>query len=115
LFTDRATALGVTVLDSPPDPCDGDRILNATGAIAVTGSVVLTGDQAARRPLLGATRLVVHLDPATIVRYVSEAGPALTLGDALILTGASRTADIEKQIVRGIHGPEDLIVVLEAP
>ncbi len=33
-------------------------------------------------------------------------------GDALVLTGASRTADIEKQIVRGIHGAEEMVVVV---
>ncbi len=125
LFRERAAALGVTVLDAPPDPCDGDRTLHASGAIAVTGSVILTGDQAARRPLLAAARLVVHLDPSTIVPYVNDALPLLAPienrqseidnpDDALILTGASRTADIEKQIVRGIHGPEELIVVLQS-
>jgi hypothetical protein len=112
VFTERAIALGVNVLGAAPESCDGDRVLRASGAVAVTGSVILTGDQAARRPLLAANRLVVHVDLATVVAHVSEAGPALTLGDALILTGASRTADIEKQIVRGIHGPEDLVVVL---
>ncbi len=122
LFRDRATAVGVTVLDHPPDSRDGDRILHASGAIAVTGSVVLKGDQAARRPLLAATRLIVHVDPTTVVHYVSDAGAFLAPisrqstidnpDDALILTGASRTADIEKQIVRGIHGPEELVVVL---
>ncbi|MGH7752199.1 MAG: LUD domain-containing protein, partial [Gemmatimonadales bacterium] len=71
----------------------------------------------ARRPLLAANRLVVHVDPATIVRYVSDAAVTLAPAgtpddDTLILTGTSRTADIEKQIVRGIHGPEDLVVVL---
>ena len=123
LFTDRAAALGVTVLHDPPEPRDGDRVRHATGAIAATGSVILKGDQAARRPLLAATRLVVHVDPTTIVRYVSHATAILAPidnrqsevvnpDDALILTGASRTADIEKQIVRGIHGPEELVVVL---
>ena len=31
---------------------------------------------------------------------------------ALILSGASRTADVEKIIVRGIHGAEEMVVVL---
>ena len=125
LFTGSAAALGVTVLQAPPEPGEGDRVLHATGAIAATGSVILKGDQAARRPLLAATRLVVHVDPTTIVHYVSHATAILAPidnrqpeivnpDDALILTGASRTADIEKQIVRGIHGPEELIVVLTA-
>ncbi|MBA4181941.1 MAG: lactate utilization protein, partial [Anaerolinea sp.] len=81
-------------------------------AIASTGSVLLTGDQAARRPLLAAARVVVDVDPATIVRHPSDLVDYLGDGDCLILTGASRTADIEKQIVRGIHGAEELVVVL---
>ncbi|MFN8506379.1 MAG: LUD domain-containing protein [Dehalococcoidia bacterium] len=111
LFRIRATALGVTLLDAY-EPREGDRVLHATAAIAATGSVLLLGDAAARRPLLGAKRVVVHLDPATIVRYLSGLAEYLGDVDALILTGASRTADIEKQIVRGIHGSEELAVVL---
>ena len=111
LFRFRAEQLGVTVV-SAMEPRDGDRRLRATAAIANTGSVLLIGDQAARRPLLAAARVVVEVDPATIVRYPSQLLPYLGDGDCLILTGASRTADIEKQIVRGIHGAEELVVVL---
>jgi hypothetical protein len=115
LFRERAAALGVTILDAPPDPRDGDRTLRAAGGIAGTGSVILTGDQAARRPLLAASRVIVEVDPAAIVAYPGDSAPLLADGDALILTGASRTADIEKQIVRGIHGAEELLVVLPDP
>jgi len=111
LFRLRAAALGVTVADSM-EPVDGERRLRATAAIASTGSVLLTGDAAARRPLLAASRVVIEVDPASIVRYPQDLAPYLGAGDALILTGASRTADIEKQIVRGIHGSEELVVVL---
>ena len=111
LFRVRAEALGVTLLEAY-DARDGDRVLLATAAIAATGSVLLLGEAAARRPLLGAKRVVVHLDPATIVKYPSGLAEYLGDVDALILTGASRTADIEKQIVRGIHGSEELAVVL---
>lgn len=112
LFRLRAAALGVTLLDHH-DPREGDRVLRATAGIAATGSVLLTGEAAARRPLLGARRVVVFLDPAALVRYPSGLAPHLGDGDCLVLTGASRTADIEKQIVRGIHGSEELAVVLE--
>jgi L-lactate dehydrogenase complex protein LldF len=111
LFRRRVADLGVQVVEAV-DPAEGDRDVIAAGAIANTGSVVLTGEAAARRPLLGARRVVVRLDPATIVRHPSDAVPLLGEGEALILTGASRTADIEKQIVRGIHGSEELVIVL---
>ncbi len=111
LFRQRAAALGVLVVAAAASR-DGDRHLRATAGIASTGSLVLSGPAAARRPLLAARRVVVHLDPALIVRYPSDVGPYLGDGDTLILTGASRTADIEKIIVRGIHGSEELVVVV---
>ena len=111
LFRMRAEALGVRVV-LKLDVEEGDRRLRATAAIANTGSVLLTGEQAARRPILAARRVVIELDPATLVRYPAGLADRLGDGDALILTGASRTADIEKQIVKGIHGSEELIVVL---
>ncbi len=111
LFRLRAGALGVEVVEKVRKQ-DGDRVLKATAGIANTGSVVLTGKEAARRPLLAAARVVVEVQAKTLVRYPSELGPYLGEGDALILTGASRTADIEKQIVRGIHGAESMVVVV---
>ncbi len=111
LFRARAGLLGVTIAEQATLQ-EGDRRLKATAAIASTGSVVLTGEMANRRELLAARRVVVDLDPATIVEYPHQVEPYLGDGDALILTGASRTADIEKKIVRGIHGSEELVVVM---
>jgi hypothetical protein len=110
-FAFRARQLGVDVADTY-EPREGDRVLSATAAIAATGSVLLTGETAARRPLLAASRVVVKVDPTTIVAYPHLLASHLADGDALILTGASRTADVEKIIVRGIHGAEDLLVVM---
>ena len=112
LFRARAEALGVEVVEKVRKE-EGDRVLKATAAIANTGSVLLTGKETARRPLLAAARVVVELRAKTIVRHPSDLGPYLGEGDALILTGASRTADIEKQLVRGIHGAESMVVVLK--
>jgi hypothetical protein len=110
LFLSRAAELGAQV-GGEVEPESGDLELQAVAAVASTGSVLLTGAAAARRPLLAARRLVIRVDPATVVRFPSEIEPYLGSGEALILTGASRTADIEKQIVRGIHGPEALTIV----
>jgi len=112
LFRQRAAALGVDVRESV-EPREGDRVVPAAAGIANTGSVLLVDEAAARRPLLAAKRVVVRLDRQNIVGYPSDLVPYLGAGDALILTGASRTADIEKQIVRGIHGSEEMVVVLE--
>jgi len=109
----RLRDAAVTVADGYA-PVEGDYVRTATGAIANTGSVVLAGEHIDRRALLAAKRVVIRVDPGTVVRYPVDAAAALGDADALILTGASRTADIEKQIVRGIHGAEELIVVFEA-
>ncbi|MEO9256213.1 MAG: LUD domain-containing protein, partial [Tepidiformaceae bacterium] len=111
LFVQRATQLGVTIVDSV-EARPTDRTLMATAAIASTGSVLLTGDATARRPLLSAERVVVTVDRNTIVHFPSDVAPYLGDTNALILTGASRTADIEKQLVRGIHGAEEMVIIL---
>jgi len=113
LFRTRAADLGVDVVDEPPPPRAGEVGLDAVAAVAGTGSVLLAAESIDRRALLGSSRIVVHVDRKAIVRHPADlAGSLAGHDDALILTGASRTADIEKQIVRGIHGPEDLTVVL---
>ena len=110
-FAHQAAQLGVQVAGEAP-PREGDILLRATAAVASTGSVLLTGAAASRRPILGASRVVVEVDPSTIVAFPSGLRDFLGDGDALILTGASRTADVEKIIVRGIHGAEEMVVVL---
>jgi L-lactate dehydrogenase complex protein LldG len=39
------------------------------------------------------------------------ADPALR-GEFVMVTGPSRTADIEKTLIRGMHGPRRLVLVL---
>jgi len=115
LFRERATTIGAIVTDQAT-PEEGDRRVRATAAIASTGSVLLTGGDADRAALMDARRIVVEVDEAAIVRFPQEVAATVAAGggDPLILTGASRTADIEKRIVRGIHGPEALVVELRS-
>ncbi len=111
-FRERAATVGAIVTDAA-EPEDGDRRVRATAAVASTGSVLLTGEDASRAALMDARRIVVEVDDSAIVRFPQDLAPSLAPdGDPLILTGASRTADIEKRIVRGIHGPEALVVVV---
>lgn len=111
LFKARAGLLGVKAIERVEER-SGDVRLRATAAVAATGSVLLTDEATDRRRLLGAQRVVVDVDAATIVEYPHEVEQFLGDGEALILTGASRTADIEKRIVRGIHGSAELVVVV---
>jgi len=112
LFKERSALLGVEVKTSVRKQ-KTDRVVRAAAAIASTGSVVLMGEDAARRALLAGRRVVVFVDAGTVVRFPHQLAGRLGDGDALILTGASRTADIEKQIVRGIHGAEKMVVVID--
>ena len=91
----------------------GELSLLAENAREGSGSLVLlTGEAASRRPILAASRVVVEVDRTTIVAFPHNLRDYLGDGDALILTGASRTADVEKILVRGIHGAEEMVVVL---
>jgi ferredoxin len=113
LLIQRLQDLGVKVVPQKPSARDGDRVLGAAAAVAGTGSLLLTGSSASRREILAAERVIVRVDPGTVVDHPNALAPYISDGqDSLILTGASRTADIEKQIVRGIHGTEELVVVV---
>ncbi|MGL6194698.1 MAG: LUD domain-containing protein, partial [Thermoguttaceae bacterium] len=43
---------------------------------------------------------------------IQNQSDAQTTGEFLIMTGPSRTADIEKVLILGVHGPKRLIVFL---
>jgi hypothetical protein len=56
---------------------------------------------------------LVDLGPAAALRVI---GPELAASSAVTLvTGPSRTADIEQNLIRGVHGPGDVHVVFVEP
>lgn len=58
-----------------------------------------------------AERLFEHL-PAAWSLFTDQAGDSQRRGETVIVTGPSRTADIEKILILGVHGPKRLIVML---
>jgi L-lactate dehydrogenase complex protein LldG len=53
-------------------------------------------------------------DLATALRNASEKGILENNSFACMISGSSRTADIEKILVQGAHGPRRLVVILES-
>jgi L-lactate dehydrogenase complex protein LldG len=86
--------------------------------VAETGSALLHSSPADRRVelcvdvhlvLLSAAALVATLDAAfTVLRDIAGRAPAY----ASLVSGPSRSADIERQITIGVHGPRALHILL---
>jgi len=118
---DTTIALDVVDGATPTDTvADADvGVTEADALIAASGTLVLT---AAGRPRTVSLLPPVHVAVAPVTRLVPDLGAALRLvrGDTrpdtciTLVTGPSRTADIEKKLVVGVHGPCALHVVLLA-
>ncbi len=99
-------------------------ISGANLAVAESGTLVLVSNE-------GNARLVTSLPPAhialvTVEKFVETLEQAASLIKALVIassgskltsyvsfiTGISRTTDIEKELVVGVHGPEELHIII---
>jgi L-lactate dehydrogenase complex protein LldG len=92
----------------------------AEALIAQTGSILVTASCGGR----GASVIApCHIVYATLAQLVPDLATALSCVSqqrkldrnsfACVISGSSRTADIEKILVQGAHGPRRLVVILQ--
>ncbi len=91
---------------------EADYGVASTGTLAVAADATRPGALTLLPPLsvliLRTDRIVPNL-----AALFERMGPAAIAEKRLtLITGPSRTADIEKRIVMGVHGPRELCVIL---
>lgn len=93
-------------------------ITNTLGAIAETGSLILWPDAAEPRLMSLVPPVHIALVKAETIyesfaQVVVEQNWAQQMPtNALLISGPSKTADIEQTLAYGIHGPQQLIVLI---
>jgi len=119
-LAERLRTAGFELLDaSDPDaPFEADiGITGAVGAIAETGSIVLRSGPDHRR--LASVAPPVHIAIVSAEAIVPDlldwAGterPDPLPANEVLVTGPSKTADIELNLVKGVHGPGQVHILL---
>jgi L-lactate dehydrogenase complex protein LldG len=115
-FAVNAEAIGFHVHRGQAPSIDGAGVSTAVYGLADTGSVVLAAspDEPRGRSLLPDVHVTL-LHEERILPGLDELFAAI--GDDLpsalaIVTGPSRSADIEQKLAVGVHGPREVHVVL---
>jgi L-lactate dehydrogenase complex protein LldG len=95
-------------------------VTTAECLIAATGSIVVSSSRGGRCGSVVAPCHVVYAKTEQLVPDLEKAMARLYAGDAAdrnsfvgLVTGSSRTADIEKILVLGAHGPRRVVVILQ--
>jgi len=114
---------GRKLIWSSRQPAPESSIASITGVealVAATGSLLVTSQCGGRG---GTVVAPVHIAVANRSQLVPDIEAALELAEREglpqknsfvgIITGCSRTADIEKLLVIGAHGPKRLVVIIE--
>ena len=117
-FAERAAEAGFVVHRGSVPSFEAAEISHAAFGLADTGSVVLlSSDEPRSRSLLPWTHVTVVRED-TILTGLEELferlGPDLPSA-VTIITGPSRSADIEQRLAVGVHGPGVVHVVLARP
>jgi L-lactate dehydrogenase complex protein LldG len=114
-FLERAAEAGFTVHLGEVPELEGAEISRAAYALADTGSVVLlSSDEPRSRSQLAWTHVTVVAEDrilAGLEELFERLGPDLPSAVAIV-TGPSRSADIEQRLAVGVHGPGEVHVVV---
>ena len=98
----------------PRETTDGGiaRVI-ADAVVADSGAIVLFGGDDRLRPIMSCRVLIAHARAASLVASFGDALERFDgSGRMISICGPSRTADIEKKLVVGVHGPSEVAIVL---
>jgi L-lactate dehydrogenase complex protein LldG len=107
------TAGGIQVL-SEPDPSIPVGLTGALGGIAETGTLIIPGGPG--RPLTASLLPEIHIAVLEVKTIYADLPQALTFepirsaSSVVLVSGPSRTADIEMTLTIGVHGPRQVHV-----
>jgi L-lactate dehydrogenase complex protein LldG len=103
-----------------PDEASQATVTLAEALIGQTGSILVTASCGGRGASVIAPCHIVYAttaqlvpDLATALSRVSQERTFDRNSFACVISGSSRTADIEKILVQGAHGPRRLVVILQ--
>ncbi len=97
-----------------PDPKVEAGLTGALAGVADTGTLVLPGGKG--RPLTASLLPLLHIAVLKAEDILPDMASALKLpglrqcAAAALVSGPSRTADIEMTLTLGVHGPRDVVV-----
>jgi len=115
---DELQAAGIRVVHQP-DPALQAGLTGALAGIAETGSLVLPGGPG--QPLTASLLPETHLAILPAQDILDRLDQSLALPElrqassSVLITGPSRTADIEMTLTIGVHGPKNLVVFILEP
>lgn len=112
---------GLVLADKVSDESD-ICVASASGLLVQDGALIVdSGRVAHEETLFGGTSVliaaeeIVSYDNMSAFFEASAAGKSSVRPDkAVIIAGPSKTADIEKQVVQGMHGPRELVCIVIA-
>jgi L-lactate utilization protein LutC len=112
--TERA-AMRARVADAWLGVAEADFAIASTGTLAVVSTATRPGSLTLLPP---ASLVIVQID--RVLTNLAAALEAIGAGGVAanrltLITGPSRTADIEKRIVLGVHGPKSLHAIVVWP